>query len=407
MKTVIFSHAHPNFSKGGGELAAYYLWQGLNDLPDHEAWFLGRADQKVMHQFTTLATVGERDYLLAGNADIPDLTATTPLDSESDLAQLLKSISPDVVHFHHYVHVGIETIRLVKNVCPSTKIFVTLHEYIAICMHNGQMIKTNNQLCHRYNPRECHLCFPHVKPEDFFLREQYIKSFFRLVNRFISPSEFLRQRYIDWGIHEERISVVENGLPEGDPVPLRELSNGEVRGRFAYFGQINPYKGIDVIIEAFSKLPKDIGKIASLDIYGSALESQTEDFQKKIRLLLKKCSKNVRLHGAYEPEELSKIMEDVDWVVMGSIWWENSPLVIQEAFKYKRPIICPDIGGMAEKVNNNINGLHFRARDSTSLSTVIVKTFNQPGLHSHLTNSLGGYSTTTEATLEHIKLYCA
>ena len=45
-------------------------------------------------------------------------------------------------------------------------------------------------------------------------------------------------------------------------------------------------------------------------------------------------------------------MASVDWVVVPSIWWENSPLVIQEAFGYGRPVICSDIGGMAEKVTD-------------------------------------------------------
>jgi len=54
-------------------------------------------------------------------------------------------------------------------------------------------------------------------------------------------------------------------------------------------------------------------------------------------------------------------MAAVDWVVVPSIWWENSPLVIQEAFAHGRPVICSDIGGMAEKVAHEKNGLHFRA----------------------------------------------
>src|SRR5690554_1203053 len=125
MKVVVFSHAHPTFSKGGGELAAWYLAQGIDAHPDHQAWFIGRGDHRVMHQFTALAGIGERNYLVAGNANIPDLTATTALTSDGDLAQLLLRIDPDVVHFHHYVNLGIELIRLVKRVCPKARIVVT------------------------------------------------------------------------------------------------------------------------------------------------------------------------------------------------------------------------------------------------------------------------------------------
>ena len=405
MKVVIFSHAHPTFSKGGGELAAYYLWQGIDSHPDHQAWFIGRADQRVMHKFSSLAAIGERDYLMAGNAGIPYLASTNDIGPDNDLAQLLERIQPDVVHFHHYVHIGIETIRLVKRVCPEARIVVTLHEYIAICMNNGQMVKTDGRLCHQASPRECHLCFPHISQEDFFLREQWIKSFFGLVDQFISPSEFLRDRYVAWGIAPERITVVENGLPEGEPTPLRLLGEEEQRTRFAYFGQINPYKGVDVILEGFARLPKEQRKQVTLDIFGSALEQQTPEFQEKIHKLLKKLKGTVHLHGPYEPHEMGRLMGEVDWVVMGSVWWENSPLVIQEAFKFGRPIITPDIGGMAEKVKPGQGGLNYRARDSVSLGGVIKRILQEPALFEELRSTLPAYPRASEITEKHLALY--
>jgi glycosyltransferase involved in cell wall biosynthesis len=77
-------------------------------------------------------------------------------------------------------------------------------------------------------------------------------------------------------------------------------------------------------------------------------------------------------------------MANVDWVVVPSIWWENAPLVIQEAFIHKRPVICSDIGGMAEKVTDGVNGLHFRAGDPLSLAETIRKAATTPGLWDHL-----------------------
>jgi glycosyltransferase involved in cell wall biosynthesis len=73
-------------------------------------------------------------------------------------------------------------------------------------------------------------------------------------------------------------------------------------------------------------------------------------------------------------------MAAIDWVVVPSIWWENSPLVIQEAFAHGRPVICSDIGGMAEKVTHGVNGLHFRAGDPRSLADVIRRAVEDPGL---------------------------
>ncbi|MDV6344908.1 glycosyltransferase family 4 protein [Nitrosomonas sp. Is37] len=407
MRIVIFSHAHPTFSKGGGEIAAYNLFKGINQTEQHHAWFVARAPEKLIHLDTPIAIMNEREYLIAGNAGIPDLTATTikNLGDDSDFAEMLRSIQPDVVHFHHYVWLGLEMIRAAKRICPNAKIVLTLHEYIAICMNFGQMIKTDGRLCYQSSPRECVQCFPERTPEDFFLRERYIKTYFNLVDQFISPSEFLRQRYIAWGIPSEKIVVIENGLPPGEKIPPRPLQPGEPRGRFAYFGQINQFKGVDLVLEAFAQLPKKVRKQVSLDIYGSGLEWQQEGLQNKIKHLLAENKDIVRYHGPYEPEELSKLMAPIDWVVMGSIWWENSPVVIQEAFKFGRPVICPDIGGMAEKVINRKGGLNFRARDSLSLKFLIVSLLRELDTFEDVTREFPYYLDVFACAEKHIKVY--
>ncbi|SEP78516.1 glycosyltransferase family 4 protein [Nitrosomonas ureae] len=405
MRIVILSHAHPTFSKGGGEIAAYNLFKGINETNIHEAWFVARADAKLMHLGTPVAALNEREYLIAGNAGISHLTATIDLGDDSDFAGMLRNIQPDVVHFHHYIFLGVEMIRAAKRVCPNAKIVLTLHEYIAICMNSGQMIKKDGRLCYRSSPRECAQCFPDWTAEDFFLRERYIKTYFNLVDQFISPSEFLRQRYIAWGIPAEKIMVIENGLPPGEKLPPRSLRADESRGRFAYFGQINSFKGVDLILEAFAQLPKKVRRLASLDIYGSGLEWQNEDYKNKINKLFEKNKDIIRYHGSYESEELSKLMESIDWVVMGSIWWENSPVVIQEAFKFGRPVICPDIGGMAEKVTNGKGGLNFRARDSLSLKSLITSLLSENDIYQEVTAEIPPYLDFFSCAKKHVEVY--
>jgi glycosyltransferase involved in cell wall biosynthesis len=88
--------------------------------------------------------------------------------------------------------------------------------------------------------------------------------------------------------------------------------------------------------------------------------------------------------GKYNHSELADLMAAIDWVVVPSTWWENSPLVIQEAFQFGRPVICSDIGGMAEKVEHGVNGLHFRAGDAESLAATILEAAETPGLWDRL-----------------------
>ena len=156
-----------------------------------------------------------------GAAPLDQLTSPIAYWQEDDFVPLLQELNPDVVHLHHYVHLGVEIIRTIRNALPHARIFLTLHEYVAICSNFGQMIKTSGRLCYQSSPRECAQCFPGKAPEDFFLRERYIKSFFDLVDHFVSPSAFLRDRYIAWGLDPERISVIENGLPAGESAAAR------------------------------------------------------------------------------------------------------------------------------------------------------------------------------------------
>ena len=125
------------------------------------------------------------------------------------------------------------------------------------------------------------------------------------------------------------------------------------------------------------------GVDAHLWLHGANLELQPQQFQDDFDALLEEITagpNNVTLVGKYEHDDLPRLMAEIDWVVVPSRWWENSPLVIQEAFLHGRPVICSDIGGMAEKVTDGVNGLHFRAGDPRSLARVLERATTTPGL---------------------------
>jgi glycosyltransferase involved in cell wall biosynthesis len=97
----------------------------------------------------------------------------------------------------------------------------------------------------------------------------------------------------------------------------------------------------------------------------------------------------VTFRGPYDHSELPKLMADLHWVLVPSIWWENSPLVIQEAFFHGRPIICSDVGGMAEKVRDGVDGMHFRVGDAHSLARTIETATTSPRLWRSLRDGVG------------------
>ena len=94
---------------------------------------------------------------------------------------------------------------------------------------------------------------------------------------------------------------------------------------------------------------------------------------------LQECRTVVSFNGPYENTEVIGLMQRCHAVLVPSIWWENSPLVIQEAFAARRPVICSDIGGMAEKVRDGVDGWHFRARSAGSLADLLRGLAEEPG----------------------------
>lgn len=361
-RILVMAHAHPDFSLGGGEIAAYNLFKAYReDTAVQEAWFLARAD-RGRGATGQISLRRPNEYLW--EQAVHDWHRMKALHQESVVtwfADLIRALKPTAVHTHHYAHLGLEYLRVVKQVDPNIKIVMTLHEYMAICRNQGQMIKTGSfRLCSRSSPDDCSRCFPDTTPEDFWLRKHYFMSHFDLVDEFVSPSAFLKQRYVDWGLNADKITVIENGQADEEPLPPRPLAAGETRSRFGFFGQITPYKGLDVVLEALALLKKEDSNRIVLEVHGANLELQPEEYRNKVERLRAPLMERgvVQWVGPYQPHELRSRMAGVDWVVVPSIWWENSPMVIQEAFVCGRPLVASDIGGMKEKVRDGCDGVH-------------------------------------------------
>jgi glycosyltransferase involved in cell wall biosynthesis len=118
-------------------------------------------------------------------------------------------------------------------------------------------------------------------------------------------------------------------------------------------------------------VPEKVRSMVRVDIHGANLDVQESAFKDKVLGLLNDLSDVVQLCGPYESDQLASRMAECDWVVIPSIWWENSPVVIQEAIRFGRPLIGANIGGMKEKIEN-IAGLTFEARSAASLADTMM-----------------------------------
>lgn len=386
-RILVMAHAHPDFSLGGGEIAAYNLFKAYRNHPGvQDAWFLGRVDRGHGHASGALGLRRAGEYVWDQGIGDWHLMKAAHRDSVlGAFAELIGALRPTIVHAHHYMHLGLEFLQVIRSVDPSIRIWMTLHEYMAICRNNGQMIKADGKrLCSRATPEECRSCFPQHSAEDFWLRKHFFMRHLDLVDRFISPSGFLRNRYVEWGIDQDRIEVIENG--QDDREPLAPRPGAEVRNRFGFFGQITPYKGLDVLLGALSRMKRKERRDIVLEVHGANLELQTEAYRKRVEAMREPLMDEgaVQWVGPYQPQELARRMAGVDWVVIPSIWWENSPMVIQEAFSCGRPLLVSDIGGMAEKVRDGVDGLHVQAGNSLAWEQAMRRAASEDGLWDRL-----------------------
>lgn len=404
MKKIVFiSHGHPELSKGGAEVASWNLYNLLLEQ-GYDCLYIARTDG-ASHGGSTFSSRGDEVLFHTGMTDWFNLSTSNLKPLFTDLNELLQEFSPDIVHIHHYAHMGIELFPAVRRAVPKAKVVFTLHEFMAMCMHNGQMVKRETlKLCNKALEADCHKCFPSHSPSDFFLRKNYVLDQFSDVDEFVSPSKFLAERYVEWGLPKSKVHVIENVLPPLSARKPRTLSKDEKRTKLAFFGQVNPYKGLDILLKAISLLPEEVRESIHVDIHGANLDIQTSDFKEKVEELLLDVSDCVDLRGPYESEQLPSRMAECDWVIIPSIWWENSPVVIQEAIHLGRPLIGSNIGGMKEKIEG-IAGLTFEARSAASLASTIVKAI-EPDVFDFWQAKLSNQQPAVEQHLQFIEKLC-
>ncbi len=405
-KILYVSHNHPTIRPGGAEAYAYELYRAVRDGGEFEPLFLARTGPPVSavrryHEGTLLTGVNEdpNQYFFYTDTLEYDWLNGTPRGKAAlikYLREFLLAQEPDIVHFQHTLFFGYDMLREVRETLGDVPILYTLHEFLPICHRNGQLMRTvSEKPCMEESPRRCHECFPEVSPQTFFMRKRFIQSHLSVVDRFLAPSNFLRDRFVDWGLPAEKVVFEEYGRLPVSAAPTRERRQ---RNRLAFFGQLSYFKGVNVALKAMKRLQDDEVDV-HLSIHGANLELQPDEFRDEFEELLEETEATVTFEGEFNHDDLPALMADTDWVIVPSLWWENSPLVIQEAAQHGRPVIASDIGGMAEKVHDGVSGLHFKANDPASLAATIANAVSSRKLWDELRRKI----RTPYAMDEHVR----
>jgi glycosyltransferase involved in cell wall biosynthesis len=254
------------------------------------------------------------------------------------------------------------------------------------------MINQNNEICKKPSIENCLVCSNYLvqyrQVEETF---EHMREVISLIDIFISPSHTLKDFFIKQGVDKDKIKYLKYGFNTQKIKFNKKIFTKTSKIKFGFMGRVIPTKGIKVLVEAFKELPKE-----TLFIYGNI------GVQKRFLE-----TKNIIFKGQYNNNNINEVLKNIDVLIVPSIWYENAPLVIQEAFLAGVIVITSDIGGMAELVKDKVNGFTFKAGSSEELKKLIKKISNNPTILNNLVSSKDMVVDIKDDVKEIVKIYKA
>jgi glycosyltransferase involved in cell wall biosynthesis len=334
------------------------------------------------------------------------------------IAHVLKAVQPDVVHVHNLLNLsfGLPAEAHAQRI----PVVATLHDYTLVCPSGGQRIhRAERHVCHGIDTDRCARCFREspfyaqmsfgavaaatrapgvvrraaldvwrrlpnvaaglarvarraaivpVTQGDIAERLVAAQRVFDEVDVFVAPSRSLATEFQRLGVDASKIRVSDLGF-----VPLLSvLRNGTQRPlRIGYVGTLVWHKGVHVLIDAVRALAADS---CELKVFGDP----AGDPSYTAELRAQAAGLPVRFMGAFPREATAEVYAQIDLLVVPSLWLENSPLVIHEAFMAGLPIVGARIGGIADLVEHGVNGLLYTPTSSAELGDALRSLIEAP-----------------------------
>jgi glycosyltransferase involved in cell wall biosynthesis len=443
MRILQIVHSFPFINQAGTEVYTYNLSLELSKR--HEVYV-----------FTRICNTNQKDYEVT-EQNINGITVYLINNTfkycnsfemyyengtiDKKFTEILDEIKPDIVHIQHLVFLSTGLIKKINN--RGIPIVFTLHDYWLMCP-KWHLLKKEAELCDKAIDngfdQECCSClgemlnikrgakrlyiftkslFPTFLVNKFkkiyFLcinkisngngigklkdRNCKIKSLLNTVDIFLSPSIYLRDKFIAFGIPGEKVRLSRYGLDSSLFMDSQKTKADKIR--FGFIGTILPAKGLHILIKAFNEIKyEDV----ELKIYGK-LRSYIgfEYYLPSLKKMIK--NKNIRFRGEFNNRKIADIFKEIDVLVIPSIWHENSPLVIQEAFLSKTPVIASRVGGIPELVKDGVNGLLFNPQDTDDLLKKLEYVINNREVINEFKKSMPKIKNIEENTQEIEKLY--
>ena len=335
----------------------------------------GGEDRHVRDQVRLLSGRHEVQLFARSNADLsasPD-TAARMLYSKRmrvTVEQLIDDFEPDVAHVHNiYPSIGPAVHLAARD--RGIPLVMTVHNQRMRCP-NGLMF-TEGSMCRRcqsgrYPNAFTHRCFPNrtqaVTYANVLWLHRFVMRLERLITRFIVPSEFMRQRVLEWGLPPDKIRLVRHfvaGLPAKPPP--------DTGTKGVLIGRLSAEKGVDTLLRALRRAGDPPFAIAGDGLLRQRLERLTS------QLGLRKTE----FLGWRQPEEIRGLLSSARYVVVPSLWEETANLAAIEALVAGRPLLVSERGALPELVATGA-GFTFKPGDERDLARQIARFVVDDGL---------------------------
>ena len=308
--------------------------------------------------------------------------------------QIINRFSPDIIHLQNIMgHISPSIILETRK--RNIPMVWTLHDYKLICPNTHFLLDTTGEICEAcsggryYQPvlKRCKkgslLASSMASLEAYSHRLMKVRE---KIDAFITPSKFLRTKLVANGFIPVKVHHIPHFLPE---IFFQVKSKND--NYMLYLGRLTTIKGVNILMEASRKVP---------DIRIRLAGRLEEPFKSKFLNLM---PNNVEYLGVVHDKELRQLLANSTALVMPSVWYENQPFSILEAFACKKPVIASNLGGMKELVAHKERGLLVHPGNVDALAEAMLRLAESPQEVSRMGDNAREYAVANHAQDVHYR----
>ena len=289
-------------------------------------------------------------------------------EARQKLNKLIDATHPDICHAHNiYHHISPSILSILKQ--RNIPTVLTLHDLKLACP--AYKMLTHDGVCERCNHDGLfnvvkHKCVKNSRALSLIayietMLHRALHSYVDNVDRFIVPSRFYLEKFVEWGFNREQFIYIPNFVDLDKYQPDFNAGKG-----FLYFGRLGHEKGLATLIKAAA-----LAKV-NLVFVGKGPEKES------LQQLAQELNVNTKFLGYLSGEKLYSAIRQARTIVLPSEWYENAPISVMEAYALGVPVIGADIGGIKELIQEGKTGISFESGSVDSLAQSLRKMHKEP-----------------------------